>query len=363
MSSWALTSFMKNCEEQLSGVVGMASIIDTELMQPEDFSIEEFSKTALESSNKRKKIGEGARGGNVVPFSDRKSKLLSIQTDSLMPSKTNKLNMKTNELLNPGSVTSKHAQKAIQNRRDSAISPNQDNNNSKGLQSVALVQKAQLEKSQMNAPQQLVKTSRGEREKIRNTPQRDEKNAQKKKPTVGSKTNAATNANNNNQNNLANSRCRSKLSIGSSQTQTQQIITKKATLQQSNNKKQIEKMIKDSSVKMQLDKNNRYVNAKQRTAVASTTNMQTKVLQASLGQNLATLAVSKDDPINFVHGQIYSMNQQPILNQQKPVTKQSSNNANAVNNSRNAKVSSSNGNVKSNSQTAVVAQASSNSET
>lgn len=42
-------------------------------------------------------------------------------------------------------------------------------------------------------------------------------------------------------------------------------------------------MIKDSSVKMQLDKNNRYVNAKQRTAVASTTNMQTKVLQASLG--------------------------------------------------------------------------------
>lgn len=100
---------------------------------------------------------------------------------------------------------------------------------------------------------------------------------------MGSKTNAATNANNNNQNNLANSRCRSKLSIGSSQTQTQQIITKKATLQQSNNKKQIEKMIKDSSVKMQLDKNNRYVNAKQRTAVASTTNMQTKVLQASLG--------------------------------------------------------------------------------
>ena len=99
-----------------------------------------------------------------------------------------------------------------------------------------------------------MKTGRGEREKtIKQTPLRDDKNSVKKKATVVGKTGQSGTTNNN----LANSRCRSKLSIGSAhQTQTQQTMTKKA-VQTQNNKKQIEKMIKDSSIKLQLDKNNR----------------------------------------------------------------------------------------------------------
>jgi len=61
------------------------------------------------------------------------------------------------------------------------------------------------------------------------------------------------------------------------------------------NKKQIEKMIKDSSMKLQLDKNStrQYVTIPKRTGPGSTTNIQAKA-QGSLGQNLAALATSNE---------------------------------------------------------------------
>ena len=85
-----------------------------------------------------------------------------------------------------------------------------------------------------------MKTSRHEREKQKHTPQKEDKLGVKKKSTVGAKTGPK---------NLANSRCRSKLSIGSSNAQTQQTMTKMAGLNNSN-KMQFEKMIKDSSIKL-----------------------------------------------------------------------------------------------------------------
>ena len=41
MSSWALTSFIKNCDEQPSGFNVMASMIDTETAPP--FQVDEVS--------------------------------------------------------------------------------------------------------------------------------------------------------------------------------------------------------------------------------------------------------------------------------------------------------------------------------
>ena len=108
-------------------------------------------------------------------------------------------------------MTSKHARKTIDNRRNSAISP-KNQESSKVLASVALAHKSALDpKNNMNAGQ--VKTSRADRDRmIKQTPQRDDKML-KKKSTVAGKTGSSNN------NPLANSRCRSKLSIGSSQTQ------------------------------------------------------------------------------------------------------------------------------------------------
>ena len=69
-------------------------------------------------------------------------------------------------------------------------------------------------------------------------------------------------------------------------------MSKKATHTQ-NNKKQIEKMIKDSSLKLQLDKNNRQIitQTSKRTggAAITTTNNQTKT-QAGIGQSIANFA-------------------------------------------------------------------------
>ena len=57
----------------------------------------------------------------------------------------------------------------------------------------------------------------------------------------------------------------------------------KKVVQTQNNKKQIEKMIKDSSLKLQLDKNNRQViTSSKRSGAITTTNNQTKT-QAGIG--------------------------------------------------------------------------------
>ena len=102
-----------------------------------------------------------------------------------------------------------------------------------------------------------VKTSRGDKDKgIKQTPLRDDK-IKMKKPTAVGKTGATTN----NHNALANSRCRSKLSIGSSQ-HTQNTIAQPITQKQKQtreSKKLMEKMIKDSSLKLQLDKSNKHI--------------------------------------------------------------------------------------------------------
>ena len=42
MSSWALTSFIKNCDEQPSGTVGMGSIIDTAPFHTDEMSIDDY---------------------------------------------------------------------------------------------------------------------------------------------------------------------------------------------------------------------------------------------------------------------------------------------------------------------------------
>ena len=83
-------------------------------------------------------------------------------------------------------TTAKRPRQVVDNRRNSAISP----------------------KHTSEVGQQNFKTLRSEREKIKNTPQREGK-----KKVVAVPKNVAAN-----HNNLANSRCRSKLSIGSSQT-------------------------------------------------------------------------------------------------------------------------------------------------
>lgn len=52
MSSWAMTSMMKNCDEQPSALIGFGSIVDTENMDqyhPEDTSIEDFTKHGTDS--------------------------------------------------------------------------------------------------------------------------------------------------------------------------------------------------------------------------------------------------------------------------------------------------------------------------
>ena len=57
----------------------------------------------------------------------------------------------------------------------------------------------------------------------------------------------------------------------------------KKVVQTQNNKKQIEKMIKDSSLKLQLDKNNRQViSSSKRSGAITTTNNQTNT-QAGIG--------------------------------------------------------------------------------
>ena len=110
-----------------------------------------------------------------------------------------------------GTNTSKHARKMVENRRNSAISPKHGGDSSKATQSVTLAKQQALDLKNSTS-HHLVKTSRGDRDKIKQTPQRDDKASVKKKATVTGKTG---------HNALANSRCRSKLSIGSSQTQTQ----------------------------------------------------------------------------------------------------------------------------------------------
>ena len=73
----------------------------------------------------------------------------------------------------------------------------------------------------------------------------------------------------------------------------------KKVVQTQNNKKQIEKMIKDSSLKLQLDKNNRQViSSSKRSGAITTTNNQTKT-QAGIGQSLANFA---DGPFSMAAG-------------------------------------------------------------
>lgn len=77
-------------------------------------------------------------------------------------------------------------------------------------------------------------------------------------------------------------------------------MSKKAV--QTNNKKQIEKMIKDSSLKLQLDKNNRQVIATsttKRSGATTSTNNQAKT-QAGIGVSLANIA---DAPFTIGMGQ------------------------------------------------------------
>ena len=43
MSSWALTSFIKNCDDVPSGAGGMGSIIDTAPFQADEMSIDDYA--------------------------------------------------------------------------------------------------------------------------------------------------------------------------------------------------------------------------------------------------------------------------------------------------------------------------------
>lgn len=43
MSSWALTSFIKNCDDQPSGVAGMGSIIDAVPFHTDEQSIDDYA--------------------------------------------------------------------------------------------------------------------------------------------------------------------------------------------------------------------------------------------------------------------------------------------------------------------------------
>lgn len=95
----------------------------------DDLSIDEFSKIAPNNSGKTKRRSDKI----LVPRTEKKRTGLSIHTDGVfLPQNTAKLGVKPSDVLaqqalvGNATTTSKHAQKAIENRRNSALSPKVD---------------------------------------------------------------------------------------------------------------------------------------------------------------------------------------------------------------------------------------------
>ena len=159
-----MTSMMKNCDEQPSGLIGFGSIVDTENMDqyhPEDTSIEDFTKHGTDSYSNLKK-GETAS----APRRDAKLKMLSIQTDVALPTSTVRAggitSLRPSDVLSQhlntglGVASSKQAAHGAENRRMTAMSPR---NVALDQRKAATIQRSVVDKSNANN-QHHVKSSR-----------------------------------------------------------------------------------------------------------------------------------------------------------------------------------------------------------
>ena len=130
MSSWALTSFIKNCDDQPSGFNVVASIIETEAAPPfqaDEVSIDQFGLAGV-STKLHKDEELRIKTTNTNEQKKGKQMLIDIELNERIanPKQRSTANEVLNQITGPsGSVTTttKHARKMVDNRRDSAISP------------------------------------------------------------------------------------------------------------------------------------------------------------------------------------------------------------------------------------------------